>query len=312
MHRLDLTSLSEPLTLAQYLELLLFLVVPTFVFIMGVSQYYHAMNYLCLLIHDLRNQLDVIIELTGLLADGSQQASFNRPKRHSLSTQTPPTTTLMIQIRNRLIDLVNPNLLVLRTNRHLRANGHRGSCDLDDRLANQEFARQLMCLHRIDLDAYVGLLEQLQINYWLLMENIKGQNRSLTMWLLFTYLFNYSFALVGIYVFQAFKEFVAIIFIFIVGPVVTVNVLIMLASNVHARARKFERKLWSLIASQTEFGDERVSHLRSLMRQQFEFIGAGGGLALKMFGRINVTYVQIIQFLLGTLSLLVFSYRNRI
>lgn len=57
----------------------------------------------------------------------------------------------MHQMCERLFEFIHPNLL--RTERMFRAIVCRGSSDLDDCLANQEFAVQLARSLRLDLDA---------------------------------------------------------------------------------------------------------------------------------------------------------------
>lgn len=166
---------------------------------------------------------------------------------------------------------------------------------------------QLMSAHKVDLEAYVELLEELHINYRLLMDAIKSQNDPVTICLLFGYVLNYGFALLGLYLFRTFKEFFVLPTLLVVVPLLVANLFIMLSSNVHAKTRVLEKKFWSLIASTTDFGDARVSHLRSMWVKQLDLIGANGGLALKMFGVINVTYAQIIQSVIWTSSIMLFA-----
>lgn len=141
------------------------------------------------------------------------------------------------------------------------------------------------------------LLERLQINHWLLMEAIQSQNYPMTTCLIFSYVLNYGFALLGLYLFA-----------FVSGALFIANLLEVSAQMSTQRPRS-SRENWSLVAITVEFKDKRVSHLRSLWIKQLEMIDSNGGLALKMFSRINVTYVQIIEsFLWATSCWLLFAF----
>lgn len=60
----DLNNLVEEWNLRQAAGFILYLCAPLFAFIMAGGLYYHRANYLLLVIHDLRNQVAIIIELS--------------------------------------------------------------------------------------------------------------------------------------------------------------------------------------------------------------------------------------------------------
>lgn len=76
----------------------------------------------------------------------------------------------------------------------------------------------------------------------------------------------------------------------------------------HQQARKLQKILWSLIARVGDCPDLRMRHLRMLWIKQARSAEMEGGYAFRAFN-MRITYVNIIQLMVSTATLLVVTLR---
>jgi len=216
-------------------------------------------------------------------------------------------------VRNELFKNIDIKLMFVTRRRHKRFRHNKSieKTSLEQSLAYREIAFNILKAQNFDEQKFLLFLEGIEVTSWSLIDSLRNINRPVERILVLDYFIVYGLSMISVLSYKVFNDrFIVSIFVNFIA-IMILNGVISICSSVHKHSSKLKPKLCSLIAALAGHqGDLKIDHMRALFTKQAEDIDDKEGLALKLFGSINVTYLGIIELTLRTYSLLLLAYSH--
>lgn len=275
--------------------------------------YYLTYSDLICWIEELKFQVRMATELIRLNLTGTMRVDatirYNRthiaPKKRLLYTCPSNRTKLHISIlREIFVASAKLNffwdIIMVPVK---RIDKEHASNKIDAKIAEQQLALNLITAEEWQgRKSYIKLAEQLYASFRSLLSYSREFAPCFAEFIFLCHFLDYGLVLIVIFYKKTMSGLSYESVCIVVLAWLLSSVLIFLASNYHATAKKLHPIIWSFIAALHEYDDIEMNHIRSLWVKQMHVLESDGGLIIKSF-RMRVTYLNIIQLVIWTATL---------
>lgn len=288
----------NPITLAENFSILFLTIIICGTLIVDLI---YGVTLLRVKMMELREQLTLAIEM-GFLIQRKPKAC--EQSMHQTSEVNFSQFRYIRQLYTRTIGF---QFMFARKRRHKRIRSG-SSTNLEECLAYQEIALKILDKTNYSYESYLDLLDNIQLNAWSVLESLNQLHEPSTRALSLTYVLIYCMSLITAYTQRKFNSELFGSLMVTFSAMMATNFVILVCSNVNSCSLTLRPKYWSLMAVLAKSKDVRIEHAKSLLLKQLVEMDYSNGLALKMFGRVNVTYTGIIELTIWTSSILLLAY----
>lgn len=265
--------------------------------------YYLVSSELTCWLRELKFQLELAVHFVGNLQKSRDLTETSRPVPFCLDL-LKQEFRLLTEVKFFLI-LTHP-----MTSKHIAVREQfRSAPKLSSAIAMEESALHTIAVNQMNASSASELMEKLYIGLRIFKEHLEQYSHTSVWMFIFINLYSYSYLAISLKYLKVFTGDLAhYTFLLMVLCWALSNVLILIPARLHAEAKGLHSPIWSLLAIMADQECARMRHMRQLWHRQMVGIDMEGGLALKAF-HVRITHLRIIQFIIGSGTLVAFALR---